>query len=73
MLTFALFLSLQGCITTHRVTVETWVDDGSGMYMDYLEMAPFKPVKSYVQWCKAREDNSLDCTQEKILDPMLNP
>ena len=73
MLTFAILLSLQGCITTHQVTTEAWVEDGSGMYMGYLEMAPFAPVKSYVQWCKMKEDNSLDCQKQTILDPILNP
>ena len=75
MLSIAILLSLQGCITTRVVTTEAWVEDGSGMYMGYLEhkSIPFTPVKSYVQWCKMREDNSLDCMKQTVLDDVLNP
>jgi hypothetical protein len=76
MLSIAILMSLQGCVViTHQVTTEAWVEDGSGMYMGYLEMKslPFTPVKSYVQWCKMREDNSLDCMKQTNLEEILNP
>lgn len=73
MLSLTLLMSLTGCITTHQVTTEAWVEDGSGMYMGYLELAPFAPVKSHVQWCKLREDNSLDCMKQEDVEALLNP